>query len=165
QSHAALLQDRFAHARNERAIEIDAEKLNLHACRAVALAKAGRSYTLSIFGARARVRNEIGLRIGDGATRERSADCHVDRRPEKAARRDRFNLQSSHCRERTFSQRRDSKGASHRKIRRNGIAGKTTRERDQAFAGRLRSKERKTARKFRKVVVEALAAASACLFD
>src|SRR5207245_4231515 len=39
--------------------------------------------------------DEIGLRAGDGATREKSADRYSERRPEKAARRRRFNLQSA----------------------------------------------------------------------
>lgn len=48
QLHALSIQDRFAYARNNRAVEIGAEKFDFHVGRAVALGKAGRSYIDSI---------------------------------------------------------------------------------------------------------------------
>src|SRR5947199_8883071 len=95
--------------------------------------------------------DEIGLRAGDGATREKSADCHPDRRPEKAARRRRFHLQSADRGERIVSQGSNSHCAKHRKIRRNGIAREAAGIRNSTLAGRLRNKERKTAREFCKI--------------
>src|SRR6266851_1289914 len=92
--------------------------------------------------------DEIGLRAGDGATREKSADCHPDRRPEKAARRRRFNLQSADRGERIVSQGSNSRCAKRRKIRRNGIAREAAGIRNSTLAGRLRGEERKAAREF-----------------
>src|SRR6266702_2263460 len=60
--------------------------------------------------------DEIGLRAGDGATREKSADRYPDRRPEKPARRRRFNLQSADRGERIVSQGSNSRCAKRRKI-------------------------------------------------
>src|SRR5438132_6370086 len=97
--------------------------------------------------------DEIGLRAGDGATREKSADRYPDRRPEKAARRRRFNLQSADRGERMVSQGSNSHCAKRRKIRRNGIAREAAGIRNSTLTGRLRSEERKAAREFRTITL------------